>query len=104
MRLPARYVLGGVVLYAGVSAAAYRRLRSTQSEAGCQHEQKQQDGQAFSALADTYDQQIGWDEKLMGITLLRRWLVRQAKVSILSWATGLSSVTLAWHSTAFELC
>ena len=82
MRINSRYVLGGVAVYVGVTAVTYRRLRNSQSQHVCQHETKSQDGQAFSALADTYDKQIGWDETLMGITLLRRWLMRQAKVAL----------------------
>ena len=84
MRVPARYLLGGAGLYVGVTAAVYLRVRNRQCSDPCEDTQKQ-DGQAFNTLADTYDQQIGWDEKLMGILLLRRWLVRQAKVVMLTW-------------------
>ena len=79
MRIPARYLLGGAGLYAGVATAAYIRVKTNQCPGVCEHAQKPA-GQAFNALADTYDQQIGWDEKLMGITLLRWMLLRQAKV------------------------
>jgi hypothetical protein len=79
MGVPTRYLLGGAGLYAGVATAAYIRVKTNQCPQVCEHAQKP-DGQAFNALADTYDQQIGWDEKLMGITLLRWMLMRQAKV------------------------
>ncbi len=79
MGIPTRYLLGGAGLYAGVAIAAYIRVKSHQCPKVCEHA-KTQDGQAFNALADTYDQQIDWDEKLMGITLLRWMLLRQAKV------------------------
>ena len=79
MGIPTRYLLGGAGLYAGVAIAAYTRVKSNQSPEACKR-CKTTDGQAFNALADTYDQQIGSDEKLMGITLLRWMLLRQAKV------------------------
>ena len=80
MRIPAPYLLGGVGLYAGVAAALYSRLKRNKCPEGCKSQQAQ--GQpAFDSLADTYDQQIGWDETLMGLTVLRRWLIRQAQVS-----------------------
>ena len=79
MGIPTRYLLGGAGLYAGVAIAAYTRVKSSQSPEACKR-CKTTDGQAFNALADTYDQQIGSDEKLMGITLLRWMLLRQAKV------------------------
>ena len=34
----------------------------------------------FDAIAETYDSSIDLDETLMGVKLLRRWLVRQAQV------------------------
>ena len=80
MRITAPYLLGGVGLYAGVAAAVYSRLKSNKCPESCKGHQPQ--GQpAFDSLADTYDQQIGWDERLMGVLLLRRWLIRQAQVS-----------------------
>ena len=79
MGIPTRYLLGGAGLYAGVATAAYIRVKSNQCPEVCEHA-KRPDGQAFNALADTYDEQIGWDEKLMGITILRWMLLRQAKV------------------------
>jgi hypothetical protein len=34
---------------------------------------------AFEGMGETYDTQIGWDELVMGIKVLRWWLVSQAK-------------------------
>lgn len=79
MRIPARYLLGGAGLYVGVATATYLRLKGKNYPDGCT-DQHQRSGQAFNCLADTYDKQVGWDETLMGITLLRRWLMRQAQV------------------------
>ncbi|KAA6425558.1 hypothetical protein WJX79_010598 [Trebouxia sp. C0005] len=85
--IPTRYLLGGAGLYAGVATAVYIRVKSNQCPEVCEHASAP-DGQAFNALADTYDQQIGWDEKLMGITLLRWMLLRQAKGHVLEVSAG----------------
>ena len=77
--IPARYLLGGAGLYAGVAAAVYLRLKSRKCPSVCTAP-PQRDGQIFNCLADTYDNQVGWDETLMGISLLRRWLMQQAQV------------------------
>ncbi|KAI8337546.1 hypothetical protein BC941DRAFT_425577 [Chlamydoabsidia padenii] len=42
----------------------------------------------WGQVADRYDDEIGWDEKVMGIGLLRRWLVGQAKGDVLEVSTG----------------
>ena len=88
MRIPARYLLGGAGLYVGVAAVVYVRVKSRKCPDACTRQHKQ-DGQAFNSLADTYDKQVGCDEKLMGITLLRRWLIRQAQVRL---SAGLISI------------
>lgn len=77
MRISVRYLLGGAGLYVGVAAATYVRLKQQK----CPDTGVQQRDQRFNSLADTYDKQVGWDETLMGITLLRRWLIRQAQVT-----------------------
>lgn len=80
MRISKTSLLAGAGLYVGVTTAAYIRFKGDKT---LPHNQasNQQTGAAFDDLADTYDKQIGWDEKLMGITLIRWWLIRQAKVS-----------------------
>lgn len=80
MRIPIRYLLGGAGLYVGVATATYVRLKHRKCPNTGVH-QPQQNDQAFNSLADTYDKQVGWDETLMGVTVLRRWLIRQAQVS-----------------------
>ncbi|SAL98789.1 hypothetical protein [Absidia glauca] len=42
----------------------------------------------WGQVADRYDDEIGWDEKVMGIGLLRRWLVGQATGDVLEVSTG----------------
>jgi methyltransferase OMS1 len=34
----------------------------------------------WETVAKKYDQEIGWDEVVMGVVLLRRWLIGKAKV------------------------
>lgn len=36
----------------------------------------------WKSVAKKYDQEIGWDEVVMGVGLLRRWLIGKAKVGI----------------------
>ena len=42
----------------------------------------------FDALAETYDDEIGVDELVMGLPLLRRWLLRRARGDVLEVACG----------------
>ncbi|KAL3133523.1 hypothetical protein ABBQ38_007376 [Trebouxia sp. C0009 RCD-2024] len=98
MRIPARYLLGGAGLYVGVAAATYLRLKSHKCTDACT-DQPQRDGQAFNCLADTYDKQVGWDERLMGISLLRRWLIRQAQGDVLEVSAG-TGRNLPYYSKA----
>ncbi|CAO3632230.1 unnamed protein product [Cunninghamella blakesleeana] len=42
----------------------------------------------WEQVARKYDQEIGLDEKVMGIGLLRRWLIRKAKGDVLEVSSG----------------
>ncbi|KAG0191473.1 Methyltransferase-like protein 7B [Apophysomyces sp. BC1034] len=42
----------------------------------------------WEKVAKNYDKEIGWDELVMGIGLMRRWLVGQAKGDVLEVSTG----------------
>lgn len=42
----------------------------------------------YDGLASSYDSQIDWDETVMGVWLLRRWLAGQATGDVLEVATG----------------
>ncbi|KAI7903365.1 uncharacterized protein BX663DRAFT_508366 [Cokeromyces recurvatus] len=42
----------------------------------------------WESVAKKYDQEIGWDEIVMGVVLLRRWLVSKAKGNVLEVSTG----------------
>ena len=79
MRVNRTTLLAGAGLYVGVATAAFVRFKSDKPVSlsqACIHVP----GATFDDLADTYDKQIGWDEKLMGVSLIRWWLIRQAKV------------------------
>ncbi|KAI8092627.1 uncharacterized protein BX664DRAFT_327748 [Halteromyces radiatus] len=42
----------------------------------------------WGQVATSYDKEIGWDERVMGIGFLRRWLVGQAQGDVLEVSTG----------------
>ncbi|CAO0802221.1 unnamed protein product [Mucor circinelloides] len=42
----------------------------------------------WKSVAKKYDQEIGWDEVVMGVGLLRRWLIGKAKGDVLEVSTG----------------
>ncbi|OBZ87485.1 Methyltransferase OMS1, mitochondrial [Choanephora cucurbitarum] len=42
----------------------------------------------WQSVAKKYDQEIGWDEIVMGVGLLRRWLIGKAQGDVLEVSTG----------------
>ncbi len=95
MKLSPKTVMTGVGVYFAAAVGGYLYLRSAKAPApspcGCggKHggggEDEEQalaaDGkEAFDRIADRYDSCINVDETLMGIKLMRRWLMRQAEV------------------------
>ncbi|KAI9478122.1 MAG: hypothetical protein EXX96DRAFT_483500 [Benjaminiella poitrasii] len=42
----------------------------------------------WQSVAKNYDKEIGWDEIVMGVVLLRRWLISKAKGDVLEVSTG----------------
>jgi hypothetical protein len=80
--LPA--LLGGAALYAGAAAAAYSYVSAGRPDAAAGGSSSGSDGGgggpcAFDRLAASYDERIGTEERWMGTSLLRWWLLRQAK-------------------------
>ena len=67
-------VSGATALYVGVSAAAYSMFKP-EPKGG-------RDASSFDGLADNYDSLVNREETLMGLKILRWWLVRQAKVRL----------------------
>ena len=74
-------LLGLVGTYVGVCGAAFIYVRrrdppqSKDADGGAAAP-----GETFDQLADSYDSRLGWDEAVMGLKLLRWWVIRQAKV------------------------
>ena len=70
--------VAGVSVY-GVSLYGFysyiRLLRGAPEAHSCSHGK-------WDALADSYDKEVGLDEILMGVRLLRWWLVSQAKACL----------------------
>ena len=70
--------VAGVSVY-GVSLYGFysylRLLRGTPEAHSCSHGK-------WDALADSYDKEVGLDEIVMGVRLLRWWLVSRAKARL----------------------
>ena len=99
-RLSPKTVMTGVGVYFAAATGGYLYLRSTKAPAapcGCgggRHVAAADGGasssgqsgseaggkETFDRIADRYDSCINVDETLMGIKLMRRWLMRQAEV------------------------
>jgi hypothetical protein len=76
-------ILIGAGVYAAGTYAAYSYLGKTKAPTprtydsdcgGCTC--------AFDRLAAVYDERIGMEETMLGLGLLRRWMMRHAKVSM----------------------
>ncbi|KAK9839165.1 hypothetical protein WJX74_010809 [Apatococcus lobatus] len=82
-------LLGFVGTYVGVVGAAYIYVRrrdppqSKEAEGGGTGS-----AETFDQLADSYDSRLGWDEAVMGLKLLRWWVIRQAKGDVLEISAG----------------
>ena len=74
-------LLGLVGTYVGVVGAAYIYVRRRDPPQPASAEDGvTATGETFDQLADSYDSRLGWDEAVMGLKLLRWWVIRQAKV------------------------
>jgi hypothetical protein len=96
VRVAPSTIAKGVGVYFAAAVGGYLYLRSAKAPApspcGCGGKHGSQQGRAddpaaeaseqetFDRLADYYDSCINLDETVMGIKLMRRWLVRQAEV------------------------
>lgn len=84
-------MVAGLGLYFGMASATYLYVRSTKPPSTCRHGKGDEEDECdaskaggscvFDQLSDQYDNKIGLDETLMGIKLLRWWLMRKAQVS-----------------------
>ena len=84
---PRVLAVGGIV-YVGMSTATYLYVQSNKAPScPCSHH-TDDDGNTFDRIAGDYDQKINLDETLMGIKLLRRFLLRKAQGDVLEVSAG----------------
>ncbi|CAI5735488.1 unnamed protein product [Hyaloperonospora brassicae] len=86
-------VFSGVALYAGVTFVSYvtfydPRTSKSRASAAQQPVDDATRVHTFNANAAQYDKEVEWDERLMGISLMRRFLLRNAGGQILEVAAG----------------
>ncbi|KAG6617924.1 putative methyltransferase C3B9.04 [Phytophthora cinnamomi] len=84
-------LLGGAALYAGVAFATYVTLYDPRKGGDGADADRMDDArrlQVFEANAARYDREVEWDERLTGISLLRRLLLRRARGRVLEVAAG----------------
>ena len=87
-------LLGGATLYASVTFATYimlydpRKSSSMQPHALATAITDATRVSIFDTNASKYDKEVNWDERLMGISLLRKFLLRQANGHVLEVAAG----------------
>ncbi|CAI5733961.1 unnamed protein product [Peronospora destructor] len=85
-------LLGGATLYAGVTFATYITLYDPRKNIIHNSiETSITDAKRvsiFDTNASKYDKEVDWDERLMGISLMRRFLVQKAKGHVLEVAAG----------------
>ncbi|KAL1922944.1 uncharacterized protein VTP21DRAFT_9320 [Calcarisporiella thermophila] len=79
----------GASLYACATLATYAYVRSQQgsSERGLEKDEHEA-GEVWDHIATSYDRDIGNDEFVMGIGILRWWLMRKAKGDVLEVSAG----------------
>ena len=84
MGVSPRTLITGVGLYAASATGFFLYVRSRKDAAGCHTcgATAAAGGAAatFDGIADSYDRRISLDETLMGVNLLRRWLMGKAEV------------------------
>jgi len=81
-------ILGGAV-YIGATAATYLYLKRGDNSSSSCHCSKLSDPRGiFDKNAEIYDAKIDLDETLMGVKLLRRFLIKKAQGDVLEVAAG----------------
>lgn len=82
-------LLGGVAIYGVATLGAYLTFyepKAAAADAPAVTDARRR--QVFDANAPQYDRDVGWDETLMGVSLLRRVLLRRARGQVLEVAAG----------------
>ena len=84
-------ILKGALVYFAGTSATYIYLRKQQDTSHPISEIVWDDRKSistFNRVAPKYDRDIGWDETLMGLLLLRRFLVGKAEGNVLEVSAG----------------
>ncbi|RLN85277.1 hypothetical protein BBJ28_00002755 [Nothophytophthora sp. Chile5] len=83
-------LVGGALVYAGTAFVTYLTLyepRKAEASADLAMTDAKR-LQVFNANAAKYDGEVDWDERLTGISLMRRFLLRRARGHVLEIAAG----------------
>lgn len=97
-------LLGGAALYAGVTFATYvtlyepKKNGDSTSSAPPMNDAKRL--QVFDTNASKYDKEVDWDERLTGISLMRRFLLQKAQGHVLEVAAGTGRNLAFYPSTS----
>ncbi|KAJ3341628.1 Methyltransferase-like protein 7B [Gonapodya sp. JEL0774] len=84
-------LFAGLMAYAGATYATfvyYRMTRIARPEGVEKLEWQEDKARVFDEIAEQYDKEIDWDENLMGMKLLRWWLMGKAKGDTLEVSSG----------------
>lgn len=95
-------LLGGAAVYGAATLGAYLTFYEPKKPAGAPEVTDARRLQVFNANAPQYDRDVGWDETLMGISLMRRFLLRQADGKVLEVAAG-TGRNLAYYPQGAQL-
>ncbi|KAG2807804.1 hypothetical protein PC111_g16765 [Phytophthora cactorum] len=96
-------LLGGAALYAGVTFATYVTLYDPKKRADNAATPAVNDArrlQVFDMNASKYDKEVDWDERLTGISLMRRFLLGKARGQVLEVAAGTGRNLAFYPATA----
>eukprot|EP01134_Creolimax_fragrantissima_P007902 CFRG7902T1 len=86
-----RRVLGAGFVYLGAMGATY--LWFGRKSGGNSYDGVQE-LRVWDKNAKSYDREVGFDETLMGLSLMRRWLLRKAKGNVLEVSAGTGRNTM----------
>ncbi|KAK9766280.1 hypothetical protein K7432_004741 [Basidiobolus ranarum] len=86
-------VVGGLAVYLGITYLSFSYFKLSKPEEEKKLPLKEKDSTSsfnstYDHIADTYDKKIGFDETLMGLGLLRRWLIKNVKGDVLEVSAG----------------
>lgn len=98
---PGRLLIAGGTVYFGMATATYLYMRSKKKEdpvTGATISNAGDNRSVFDRIASEYDSRINTDELLMGMPLLRRWLLSHASGDVLEVSCG-TLRNLAYYSS-----